>query len=290
MIVKNVFGLGISSATIKKAENIFFQKLKGFTNYIKNKLIKEYVISGDEIGINVNVQRHHCHLISTEKLTFYFHHRSRGSIAMEKMGVLPKFKGVIVHDFWKSYFKFGKCKHAMCNVHIMRGLTEIYQDNAQEWAIEMSQLFHEMKEYVDDVRKLNNKIEEDTIEAFKQKYDSILMKGFDVNPPPKNLEVYTHKRGVKAQSKARNLLDRLAKYKNEVLKFATDLRVPFGNNQAERDLRMITIQQNISGSFRTTHGADAFCRIRGFISTMMKNNMPVMSSLYAVLEGDVPLP
>jgi transposase len=290
MIVKDIFGLGISSATIKKAENIFFQNLKGFTNHIKNKLIKEHVITCDETGINVNGQRHHCHLISTDKLTFYFHHRSRGSIAMEKMGVLPRFKGVMVHDFWKSYFKFEKCKHAMCNVHILRELNEIYKDNAQEWAIEMSQLLYEMKKYVDDARKLNNKIEEETIEAFKQKYDSILMKGFEVNPPPKNLEVYTDKRGVQAQSKAKNLLDRLAKYKNEVLRFATDLRVPFGNNQAERDLRMITVQQNISGSFRTPHGADAFCRIRGFISTMTKNNMPVISSLYAVFEGDVPLP
>lgn len=289
-IIKDIFGLSISSATIKKAEKKCFHNLKGVTNYIKNKLIKEDVIDCDETGINVNGQRHHCHLISTKKLTFYFHHRSRGFRAMTKMGVLPKFKGVMVHDFWKSYFKFGKCKHAMCNVHILRELNEIYKDNAQEWAIEMSQLLHEMKEYVDDVRKLNNKIEEETIEAFKQKYDSILMKGFEVNPPPKNLEVYTDKRGVKAQSKAKNLLDRLLKYKNEVLRFATDLRVPFGNNQAERDLRMITVQQNISGSFRTPHGADAFCRIRGFISTMMKNNMPVMSSLYAVLEGDVPLP
>ena len=165
------------------------------------------------------------------------------------------------------------------------GSTLVMSKSPDEIVIEMSQLLHEMKKYVDDVRKLNNKIEEETIEAFKQKYDSILMKGFEVNPPPKNLEVYTDKRGVQAQSKAKNLLDRLAKYKNEVLRFATDVRVPFGNNQAERDLRMITVQQNISGSFRTPHGADAFCRIRGFISTMMKNNMPVISSLYAVFDS-----
>jgi transposase len=289
-IIKDIFGLGISSATIKKAEKKCFHNLKGVTNYIKNKLIKEDVIDCDETGINVNGQRHHCHLISTKKLTFYFHHRSRGFIAMTKMGVLPKFKGVAVHDFWKPYFKYEKCEHAVCNVHILRELKEISKNETQKWALEMSDLLHEIKKYVDGVKKLNDKIEEETIKAFKEKYDSILMKGFEDNPPPQNLEIHTGKRGKQAQSDAKNLLDRLSKYKTEVLRFATDLKVPFGNNQAERDIRMITIQQKISGSFRTPHGADAFCRIRGYISTIIKNNMPVLGSLSAVLEGVPPLP
>jgi len=288
-IIKDIFGLSISSATIKKAEKKCFHNLKGVTNYIKNKLIKEDVINCDETGINVNGQRHHCHLISTEKLTFYFHHRSRGFIAMTKMGVLPRFRGVAVHDFWKPYFKFKKCEHAVCNVHILRELKEISKNETQKWALEMSDLLYEIKKYVDGVKKLNDKIEEETINAFKEKYDSILMKEFEGNPP-QNMEIHTGKRGKQAQSDPKNLLDRLSKYKTEVLRFATDLKVPFGNNQAERDIRMITIQQKISGSFRTPHGADAFCRIRGYISTIIKNNMPVLGSLSAVLEGVPPLP
>ncbi|MDQ1252350.1 MAG: hypothetical protein QG646_1471 [Euryarchaeota archaeon] len=153
----------------------------------------------------------------------------------------------------------------------------------------MSDFLREIKKCVDDVKKLSNKIEEETIKAFKEKYDSILMKGFEENPP-QNSEIDKGKKGMRAQSGAKNLLDRLSKYKKEVLRFATDLRVPFGNNQAERDLRMITIQQKISGSFRTPHGADTFCRIRGYISTIIKNNMPVLSSLNAVFEGVPPLP
>jgi transposase len=92
------------------------------------------------------------------------------------------------------------------------------------------------------------------------------------------LEVHKDKRGTQAQSDARNLLDRLSKYKTKVLRFATELKVPFGNSQAERDIRMITIQQKISGCFRTPHGEDAFCRIREYISTIIKNNMPLLGS------------
>jgi transposase len=288
-IMRDIFGFGISTASIIKAETKCFHNLKGVTNYIKNKLIKEDVINCDETGIDVNGNEHYCHLISTEKLTFYFHDRSRGSRAMKKMKVLPRFKGIAVHDFWKPYFKFKNCEHAVCNVHILRELKEISKNETQKWSLEMSDLLHEIKKCVDDVKKLSNKMEEETIKAFKEKYDSILMKGFEENPP-QNLEIHTGKRGMRAQSDAKNLLDRLSKYKKEVLRFAVDLRVPFGNNQAERDLRMITIQQKISGSFRTPHGADTFCRIRGYISTIIKNNMPVLGSLNAVFEGVPPLP
>jgi len=126
--------------------------------------------------------------------------------------------------------------------------------------------------------------------TFMPKYDLILMKGFEGNSPPQNLEVHKGKRGIQAQSDARNLLNRLSKYKKEVLRFATDLRVPFGNNQAERDLRMVRVQQKISGNFRTPQGADAFCRNRGYISTIIKNNMPVINSLEAAIQGVPPIP
>jgi len=116
------------------------------------------------------------------------------------------------------------------------------------------------------------------------------MKGFEGNSPPQNLEVHKGKRGIQAQSDARNLLNRLSKYKKEVLRFATDLRVPFGNNQAERDLRMVRVQQKISGNFRTQQGAYAFCRNRGYISTIIKNNMPVINSLEAAIQGVQPIP
>ena len=288
-LFRDIFGFKISSGTIIKAEKKLYHKLKGVTNYIRKKLIKEDVIHGDETGINVNGRGEQCHLISTKKYTYYFHHKSRGFKAMNKMGVLPKYRGIVVHDFWKSYFKY-KCEHALCNVHIQRELENIYKIYKQEWAKEMSDLLYEIKEQADCARKLGTKIGEDTIKTFIEKYHSIIMKGFEDNPPPEIHKDNVVKRGIKAQSKAKNLLDRLEKYEKEILRFATDLRVPFSNNQAERDLRMITIQQKISGNFRKTHGADVFCRIRGYISTLIKNNMPVIGSLNKAIEDVTPLP
>jgi transposase len=285
----DVFGLKISSGTIIKAEKKLYHRLKGVTNHIKKKLIKEYVIHGDETGINVNGRNEQCHLISTKKYTYYFHHKSRGFKAMNKMGVLPKYRGIVVHDFWKSYFKY-KCEHALCNVHIQRELDNIYKKYNQKWAKEMSDLLYEIKEQADCARKLRTKIDEDTIKTFVEKYHSILMKGFEDNPPPEIPKDDVVKRGIKAQSKPKNLLDRLAKHEKEILRFAMDLRVPFSNNQAERDLRMITVQQKISGNFRKPRRADVFCRIRGYISTLIKNNMPVIGSLDTAIEDVPPLP
>ena len=288
-LFENVFGFKISPDTIIRAEKKLYYKLKGVINHIKKQLIKEDVIHGDETGINVSGGGEQCHLISTKKYTYYFHYKSRGFKAMNKMGVLPKYRGILVHDCWKSYFKY-KCEHALCNVHIQRELDYIYIKYKQKWAKEMSDLLYEIKEQADCARKLGTKIDEVTIKTFIEKYHSILMKGFEGNPPPEISKDDVVKRGIQAQSKAKNLLDRLEKYEKEILRFATDLRVPFSNNQAERDLRMITVQQKISGDFRKPYGADVFCRIRGYISTLIKNNMPVISSLHAAIKDVPPLP
>ena len=116
------------------------------------------------------------------------------------------------------------------------------------------------------------------------------MKGIKDNPPPIISESRKGNRGRPRQSKANNLLDRFIKFEEDILRFATDLKVPFENNQAERDLRMIRVQQKISGTFRTPHGADAFCRNKEYISTIMKNMMSDMDSLYAALKGEPPIP
>jgi Transposase and inactivated derivatives len=287
---KDLFGLTMSPATVKRAENKCFHNLTEVTNYIKEKLIKEDVIHCDETGMRVDKQNDWCHVISTAKWTYYFHNRSRGSKATKEMGILPEFRGIMVHDFWSSYFKYPICKHAMCNAHLKRELKGVHNNFNQNWAQEMSELLVESKKYTDEMRALENEIEGKEIEALKEKYNRIVMKGIEENPPPKISKSQKEKRGRPRQSKAKNLLDRFIKYDVEILRFATDLRVPFENNQAERDLRMVRVQQKISGTFRTPQGADTFCRNRGYISTIMKNMMSVIDSLYAALQGAPPIP
>jgi hypothetical protein len=279
----------MSPATVKCAENKCFNNIREVTDQIKQRLIKEDVIHCDETGIRVNGHNDWCHVASTDKLTYYFHHRSRGSEAMNDE-ILPEYRGIVVHDFWSSYFKYPMCKHAMCNAHLRRELKGVHENFKQDWAQEMSKLLAETKNYIDEVKEQGNEIKEEDVEALKERYKRITMKGIKENPPPIISESQKGKKGRPRQSKAKNLLDRFIKYEEEILRFATDLKVPFENNQAERDLRMVRVQQKISGTFRTPQGADAFCRNRGYISTIMKNMMSVMVSLYETLKGEPPIP
>ncbi len=280
----------MSPATVKSAENKCFHNLAEVTNHIKKQLSKEDVINCDETGMRVNKHNDWCHVISTDKWTYYFHNRSRGSKAMNEMGILPEYRGTMVHDFWSSYFKYPMCSHAVCNAHLRRELKGIHNNFKQDWAQEMSELLAEYKKYADEMRELGNEIKEEGVKVLKEKYNRIIMKGIQENPPQLISENQKGKRGRPGQSKAKNLLDRFVKYDVEILRFITDLKVPFDNNTAERDLRMVRVQQKISGTFRTPQGADVFCRNRAYISTIMKNIMSVIDSLYAALKGAPPIP
>lgn len=286
---KDLFGLTMSPATVKSAEGKCFNNIMEVTDQIKKRLIKEDVIHCDETGMRVDGHNDWCHVTSTDKLTYYFHHRSRGSEAMNDE-ILPEYRGIVIHDFWSSYFKYPMCKHAMCNAHLRRELKGVHENFKQDWAQEMSKLLAETKKYIDEVKEQGNEIKEEEIEALKERYKRIILKGIKENPPPIISESQKGKKGRPRQSKAKNLLDRFIKYEEEILRFATDLKVSFENNQAERDLRMVRVQQKISGTFRTPEGADAFCRNRGYISTIMKNMMSVMGSLYEALKGEPPIP
>ena len=132
---------------------------------------------------------------------------------------------------------------------------------------------------------MNIPINPEKVKEFEEIYDAIIQEGIQENPLPDNAEDQVKKRGKTAQTKAKNLLDRFIKYKEEILRFLNDLRVPFDNNQAERDIRMMKLQQKISGTFRSIQGAVAFCRIRGYISTIRKNSLPVIEGILAALQG-----
>jgi transposase len=155
------------------------------------------------------------------------------------------------------------------------------------WAKEMIDLLIEVKRTVDSKRLINSKLEPAEIQAFEGRYDRVIETAMLENPPPidSNSQGQVKKRGKKKQSKAQNLLERLQKYRRESLAFMYDFRVPFDNNQAERDVRMIKVQQKISGTFRSWDGAETFCRIRGYISTARKNSIPVIDAIQGAFEG-----
>jgi transposase len=282
-LFSDVMGIKICSATIIRAERECFRNLEEFENVVREKLITSPVINCDETGMKIKGKRHWLHVASNDKYTCYLAHPKRGSEAMDAMEILPEFKGTAVHDGWKPYNVYG-CDHALCNAHLQRELTGIEENYKQQWAKEMNELLTEMKKYTDECKEQVKDLDFEQIKALEERFNTIIIKGIEENPPSLNPEKQG-KRGKNPKTKARNLLDRFIEHKEQILRFLNDLGVPFENNQAERDIRMMKLQQKISGTFRTIQGAETFCRIRAYISTIRKNGLPVIDGILAALKG-----
>jgi len=282
-LVQDVFGHPISEGTLFNANRAAYEALASAEEEVIKQLINSSVIHVDETGMRVEGKRQWLHVTSTEALTHYAYHAKRGAEATADIGILPEYKGVSVHDFWKPYLKYD-CDHALCNVHHVRELTGIIEQTGQQWPQEMLDLLLEIKTVVDERRAAATELNPEEIKSFEHRYDQIIAKGYAENPPPPADSV-KKTRGRKKQSKAKNLLDRLAEHQRETLSFMHNFNVPFDNNQAERDLRMMKVKQKISGVFRSDQGAKIFCRIRGYISTAGKNSIPVLEAVRIALEG-----
>lgn len=273
----DLFGHVLSEGTLVNANEECSRNLEGTEEIIKDSIRQSEAAHFDETGVRVEAQTEWLHSASTPELTFYRVHEKRGTEAMDALGILPSFEGTAIHDHWKPYFQYD-CEHALCNAHHLRELTFIHEQYQQAWAKDMIDLLLKAKEAT-EASPSNSLLEQPRTKAnLERRYDDIIKTGFQANPAPTD-NGQPKKRGRKKQSKPKNLLDRLRDYKDQVLEFISDPLVPFDNNQGERDIRMTKVQQKISGSFRSKKGADIFCRIRGYISTVRKNNLNVMDAL-----------
>jgi transposase len=238
----------------------------------------------DETGLRIEGALHWLHVACTRLLTYYEAHKKRGKEAMDAIGILPNFTGRAIHDGLPAYFKYSQLQHGLCNEHHLRSFDFLEERHPQKWETELSDLMLEIKAAVDTAKeKSKTKLSPKTIADFSARYDVLLKQGFKKNPPPKTK--YHARRGRPKQSFAKNLLDRLSDHKEAVLAFMLDFNVPFDNNQAERDLRMMKVKQKVSGCFRSIQGAKIFCAIRGYISTARKNDQPVLDVINAAFEG-----
>jgi len=272
---KDVYQLKMSEATIFNALETIFDLLEPAEQAIVAALLKAEVLHVDETGMRVESKRRWLHVASTAKATSYNWHLKRGSVATKAIGILPKFAGTMIHDFWKPYYQYS-CNHSLCNIHNIRELKGLFDLTGQQWIEKMTQLLLKIKEKVD-----KGSLDGDEKTLFAEQYAAIISEGFKANPPPEP----TKKRGRPKKGRALNMLVRLSEHRHEVLAFMEDLTIPFDNNQAERDLRMIKVKQKISGVFRSTKGADMFCRIRGYISTARKNSVSAFSAITDALHG-----
>ena len=274
-LMKDLFGVKISQGTIVNSNNEANEELAEPEERTKWEIIQSDIGQFDESGMRVGGTNYWLHTASTKTSTVYMIHQKRGKEAMDEMGILPQFRGTAIHDHWKSYYTYLLCAHAECNQHILRTLKYLFEDLKQDWAGEMVCLLLRIKRHV-DLTKLFN--EDETSLAQE---DIIIYEGM-------YRQILENEESRKAQASldARRLLNRLAKFEQETLLFMYDFDVPFTNNLAERDIRMPKVKQKISGGFRSEEGANAFARVRGFISTTKKRGKSVYDGLVAVFKGE----
>lgn len=277
-------GIPISAGTIFNFNEDAFHRLELFEAIVKSKLIHSDLIHVDETGINRDGKRIWLHSASNDLWTLFYPHEKRGSAAMDAIGVLPEFKGILCHDHWKPYFKYN-CEHSLCNAHHSRELERAFEQDEQQWAKDMQSLLIEINEAVKDA---GGCLSPKASATYRKKYRSILGSAQIECPPPDESQRKAGSRGRIKRSRARNLLERLIEFEKETLRFMDDSKVPFTNNQGENDIRMTKVQQKISGCFRSQKGAEMFCRIRSYLSTCQKHDMRASAALRLLFDGKLP--
>ena len=284
-MICDLYNQDIAEGTILSACQELSEKIAPVQQAVKEHLTYQTKVAGfDESGARVEGKLHWFHVTCTERLTYYAVHAKRGKIAMHEIGILPYFKGRAIHDDLPSYFQYA-CWHGLCNAHHLRSLEFLLERYPQGWVKKLKDLLLEIKAAVEKaLSKAKTRLSAKTLANFSSRYDALLKQGFKLNPSRVE-QGQKPKRGRPKQSFAKNLLDRLRDHKEAVLAFMYDFNVPFENNQAERDIRMLKVKQKISGCFRSLGGAEIFCTIRGYISTARKNEQRVLEALYAAFCG-----
>ena len=284
-------GAPISTGTLAAFIARGAEDLQGFLDEVHRQIITTPVAHFDETGARVDGRVRWLFAVSTGQLTFYALHDKRGKDGIDHTGVLPYFTGVAVHDGFRPYRRYDNARHALCNAHHLRELLAVIEqdrDGKQTWARQMDQLLRNLQHATatatdhghDDLDVLQ-------LAGYHAAYQQIIATGYRENPLN---TTRTGRRGFIAQTPARNLLCRLDGYRDDVLRFGHDFQVPFDNNLVERDIRMVKLQQKISGCWRTSTGADHFLALRAYLSTAAKQGHRILDALTRLAAHDPWIP
>jgi transposase len=290
LVMSDICGLSISVGSVVNMVKEAAVGLDGFAIAVREALRSERVVHFDETGARVSGKLFWVHSASTDELTAYIVHGNRGGKAMDDMGLLAltnkdgnviwSFDGIAMHDGWRSYRSYDVV-HALCNAHHIRELRAAGVVWDQNWALQMIELLCSAKKSVESAKQQGfDCLDASTYHGILSRYGKLVQQGFDGNP----------KRARRKQSKTYNLLIRLDEHREDVLRFASDFDAPFDNNQAERDIRMVKLQQKISGCWRTFHGAEYFLRVREYLSTARKQGQQAFDVLVALFEDNSWMP
>jgi transposase len=280
---KACFGIKLSEGTLRNILHGFSTKIADSVEGIKQKIITNPTVHFDETGMRSEGKRNWLHVASTDLFTYYFHHVSRGTQAMNEAGVINNFEGNAIHDHWSPYYRYD-CSHYLCNAHHLRDLQGVIDRDGYKWATDLKKMITRAKHLVDEA-KLNgeNALFGNTLIELTDEYWGIIELGYEEIPPPP--ERKSKQRGKIKKGKSRCLLERFNRMPEETLGFIYDFTVPFDNNLAERDIRMMKVKLKISGTFRASELAEAFCTIRSYISTVIKHGANVFSAITDAIRG-----
>ncbi len=276
-------GIPISTGAIKNMLDKAAEKATMPVERIKDKVTGKDVVNFDETGLRAAGSLHWLHCACSGPWRFYTVQKKRGQEGMEDMGVLPVFTGVAVHDFWSSYKKFKEAIHAMCCQHLERELVFAEEAGNQKWAGKLRKLLQGMchtKNLLSAEGRTSFTDEE--LQQYMKQYDRIVAKGLAANPLP---EKKPGKRGRPKKGKIRCLLERFQDCKADILRFATDWRVPYTNNAAEQAIRFARVKEKVSGCFRTEEGAAGFARLLSFISTAVRHGISSFDACLSLRNG-----
>lgn len=274
-LCEDLFGQPLSEATLQAANERAATQLSGFEKVLAELLVRAALVHLDESGVRVGGKLHWLHVASTEKLTCYGIHPKRGTEALEALDIVPRCRGWVMHDHWVPYFTYEHCLHALCNQHLLRELKFLAEEHQELWAADLSRYLRHLKERVRGQGPLG----ESQFKAALARFRALVRRGRKGHPGR-----------VGRQSKAANLLDRLEGFALCFLAFLWEPTVPFTNNQAEQDIRMIKVRQKISGGFRTLKGARVFARIRSYLSTCRKQGRNLWTAIQKMMLGQPFIP
>ncbi|MCA1696172.1 MAG: IS66 family transposase [Actinobacteria bacterium] len=285
-----LFGTPVSQGTVAAMTSRAADGLGGFLEWTRTKLAAAEVVNFDETGLRVEGRLRWVHSASTDKYSLITVHDRRGTKGMDAAGVLPEFTGVAVHDAWAPYDTYQALTHALCNAHVLRELQAVTDTTTGQWcwAQQSADALRELNQLVNHTRTVSpdhngpnlDGIDPAALAAAVHRYRSGALLGVEA----------TRTRASKVMAKHNALARRLLDRQGDYLRFTVDPRVPFDNNGAEREIRMIKLRQKVSGCLRTLTGAQQFCAIRSYLATAAKHGTHFFSALTTLAEGRPWLP
>jgi transposase len=282
-MVQTLIGQAISEASLLKYVMQLHRALAVWEQSAIEQLIAMPALHADETSLRVDKKNHWIHVCSSGDITLKFLHPKRGCEAIEDIGIIPRYGGVVIHDCWASYLSYTHCDHGLCGSHLLRELTFIVEANGYVWAANLKRLLQETCHRV--AKRKRKKLTPREYGDLQRRYRNILTRGAKELPPIPPRQ--NGKRGRIAKSDAHNLWERLQKHEAAVLLFAKNAHVAFTNNRAERDLRMSKVKQKVSGCFRKREYAEAYCRISSYLQTMTQRGYNPLVAIQMALSGQL---